>query len=79
MTPCLPQIQGAQIQPAAETAPAMLMALETGAVDFICTDMPTAKGAVAAYPDMKLLGLHRLRRQLPKWMSAPRTSTSACL
>ena len=44
-----------QIQPAAETAPAMLMALETGTVDFICTDMPTAMGAVAAYPDMKIL------------------------
>ena len=52
---CLPQIEGAQIQPAAETAPAMLMALETGMVDFICTDMPTAQGAVAAYPDMKIL------------------------
>lgn len=51
----LPQIQDAKIQPAAESAPAMLMALETGTVDFICTDMPTAKGAVAAYPDMKLL------------------------
>ena len=52
---CLPQIQGAQIQTAAETAPAMLMALETGSVDFICTDMPTAQGAVAAYPDMTIL------------------------
>ena len=52
---CLPQIEGASIQPAAETAPAMLMSLETGMVDFICTDMPTAQGAVAAYPDMKIL------------------------
>ncbi|MDD6023057.1 MAG: transporter substrate-binding domain-containing protein [Oscillospiraceae bacterium] len=52
---CLPQIEGANIQTAAETAPAMLMALETDAVDFICTDMPTAQGAVAAYPDMKIL------------------------
>ncbi len=52
---CLPQIEGAKIQTAAETAPAMLMALETGTVDFICTDMPTAQGAVAAYPDMKIL------------------------
>lgn len=51
----LPQIEGAQIQTAAETAPAMLTALETGTVDFICTDMPTAMGAVAAYPDMKIL------------------------
>lgn len=52
---CLPQIEGAQIQTAAETAPAMLMALETDTVDFICTDMPTAMGALAAYPDMKIL------------------------
>ena len=52
---CLPQIDGALVQTAAETAPAMLMALETGSVDFICTDMPTAQGAVAAYPDMKIL------------------------
>ena len=52
---CLPQIKGANVQTAAETAPAMLMALETGAVDFVCTDMPTAQGAVAAYPDMVIL------------------------
>lgn len=52
---CLPQIEGAQVQTAAETAPAMLMALETDSVDFICTDMPTAQGAVAAYPDMVIL------------------------
>ena len=52
---CLPQIEDAKIQTAAETAPAMLMALETDTVDFICTDMPTAQGAVAAYPDLKIL------------------------
>ena len=52
---CLPQIEGAEIQTAAESAPAMLMALETGAVDFVCTDMPTAQGAVAVYPDMVVL------------------------
>ena len=52
---CLPQITGANVLPAAETAPAMLMALETGMVDFVCTDMPTAQGAVAAYPDMVIL------------------------
>ena len=51
----LPQIQGADIRPGAADAPAMLMALETGTVDFVCTDMPTALGAVAAYPDMVLL------------------------
>ncbi len=52
---CLPQIDGALVQTAAETAPAMLIALETGSVDFICTDMPTAQGAVAAYPNMTIL------------------------
>lgn len=52
---CLPQIKDAQIQPPAESAPAMLMALESGTVDFICTDMPTAQGALIAYPDFKLL------------------------
>lgn len=52
---CLPQIEGANIQTAAESAPAMLMALETGTVDFICTDMPTAQGALVVYPDMVIL------------------------
>lgn len=52
---CLPQIPNAEIQPAAESAPAMLMALETDAVDFVCTDIPTAQGALAVYPDMVLL------------------------
>ncbi|MBR2048517.1 MAG: transporter substrate-binding domain-containing protein [Oscillospiraceae bacterium] len=52
---CLPQIAGADIQAAQDTAPAMLMALETGAVDFICTDMPTAQGAVIVYPDLVIL------------------------
>ena len=52
---CLPQIEGADIQPAQDTAPAMLMALETGMVDFVCTDMPTAQGALVAYPDLTIL------------------------
>ena len=52
---CLPQIEGANVLTAAETAPAMLMALETDTVEFVCTDMPTAQGAVAAYPDMTIL------------------------
>ena len=56
---CLPQINGAVKQTAAETAPAMLMALETGAVDFICTDMPTAQGALIAYPDLQILNLEK--------------------
>ena len=52
---CLPQIADAKIQTAAESAPAMLMALETGAVDFVCTDMPTGQGALVAYDDLVLL------------------------
>ena len=54
---CLPQIEGAEIKTAAESAPAMLMALETGTVDFVCTDMPTAQGALIAYSDLKILDL----------------------
>ena len=52
---CLPQIEGADIQPPADTAPAMIMALESGTVDFICTDLPTANGAVAKNPDLVVL------------------------
>ena len=52
---CLPQVKGATIIPPAESAPAMLMAVESGTVDFVCTDMPTAQGALIAYPDLKLL------------------------
>lgn len=52
---CLPQIEGAKIQAAAETAPAMIMALESGTVDFICTDMPTATAAAAKNPELIVL------------------------
>ena len=52
---CLPQIPNAEILPPAETAPAMIMQLQTGTVDFICTDMPTAMGAVAKDDNMVIL------------------------
>ena len=52
---CLPQIPDANILPAQETAPAMLVALESGAVDLVVTDMPTAMAATAVYDDMVLL------------------------
>jgi putative lysine transport system substrate-binding protein len=52
---CLPQIPGAQIGMPSESAPAMLMAVESGTVDFVCTDMPTAQGALIAYPDLVIL------------------------
>lgn len=52
---CLPQIAGAEIMPESETAPAMIMAVASGTVDFICTDMPTALGACATYSDLTIL------------------------
>lgn len=52
---CLPQMEGALIQTASETAPAMLTAVASGTVDFIVTDLPTATGAIQAYPDLKIL------------------------
>lgn len=52
---CLPQIENAEMMPQAETAPAMIMAVESGTVDFICTDMPTAMGACATYGDLVIL------------------------
>ena len=53
--PCLDQIPNANKLPPQESAPAMLMALASGAVDFVCTDMPTAQGALIAYPELKIL------------------------
>lgn len=52
---CLPQIPDAQKLAPAETAPAMIMQLQTGSVDFICTDMPTAMGAVAKDDNLVIL------------------------
>ena len=52
---CLPQIAGADIQPAADDAGAMLMAVSSGTVDFVCTDMPTAQGALITYPNLTIL------------------------
>ncbi len=52
---CLPQIEGAEVASPAETANAMWMALETGTVDFVCTDMPAAMGAVAKNDNLVIL------------------------
>lgn len=52
---CLPQIEGAILASPAETAPSMIMSLETKTVDFVCTDMPTAMGAVAKNDDLVIL------------------------
>ena len=52
---CLPQIKNATIQSAADDAGAMLMAVSSGTCDFVCTDMPTAQGAVISYPNLMIL------------------------
>ena len=52
---CLPQIPDADILPAQESAPAMLVALDSNKCDAVVTDMPTAMAACVAYPDFKLL------------------------
>lgn len=52
---CLPQIEGADILPAQETAPAMLVALNAGTIDFVVTDLPTAMAAVSVYNGFKIL------------------------
>ncbi len=52
---CLPQIPDADIQPAQESAPAMLVSLSSGRCDLVVTDKPTGQAALVAYPDFKLL------------------------
>ncbi len=52
---CLPQIPDADILPAQESAPAMLVALEADKCDIVVTDMPTGMAACVAYPDFTLL------------------------
>jgi putative lysine transport system substrate-binding protein len=52
---CLPQIADANILAAQETAPSMLVALDSGSVDLVVTDMPTALAAQAVYDDIIVL------------------------
>ena len=52
---CIPQIENANVKAAQETAPSMLVALESGDVDLVVTDMPTAMAATSVYSDMVLL------------------------
>ncbi len=52
---CLPQIPDANILPAQETAPSMLVALDSGACDIVVTDHPTGQAALVAYPDLTML------------------------
>lgn len=52
---CLPQIPDANILPAQESAPAMLVALDANKCDIVVTDQPTGLAACVAYLDFKLL------------------------
>lgn len=52
---CLPQVPDANILPAQESAPAMLVALSSGKCDLVVTDMPTGQAALIVNPDFKLL------------------------
>ncbi len=52
---CLPQVPGVEVLPAQESVPAMLVALDSGAVDLVVTDQPTALSACKAYSGMKML------------------------
>ena len=52
---CLPQIPSANILPAQDSAPAMMVALDSGKCDVVVTDMPTALAACVAYPNFTLL------------------------
>ena len=52
---CLPQIPDINIMPPMDSAPAMLVALTSGAVDLVVTDAPTGMAAVMVYPELKLL------------------------
>ena len=51
---CLPQTAGT-VQAPAETAPNMILQLQSGTVEFVCTDLPTASGAAAMDPNLVVL------------------------
>ena len=55
---CLPQIADAEILPGADSAPAMIVALTSGRVDYIVTDEPTGMAAVAANPGLTMLNFY---------------------
>ena len=52
---CLPQIENTNLLAPADSAPAMIMQLQTGAVDYVCTDMPTALAAIAKDDNLVIL------------------------
>ena len=46
------QIDGVKHEPAAETFPAAIQALQSGAVEAVTSELPVAKGVVSANPDL---------------------------
>ncbi|MFI3313393.1 MAG: transporter substrate-binding domain-containing protein [Eubacteriales bacterium] len=51
----LPQVENIELLPAQESVPAMLVALDSGAVDLVVTDQPTALAACQAYTGLTML------------------------
>ncbi len=49
------QIQGVDHQPAAETFPASIQALQAGGIDAVVSELPVANGVVAANPDLAMV------------------------
>lgn len=60
---CLPQIPDVTVLPAQESVPAMLVALDSGAVDLVVTDQPTAAVRLQSLPRHENAGIHRQRRR----------------
>jgi putative lysine transport system substrate-binding protein len=52
---CVPQIADGKVLPGQNDAPAMIAALNSGRVDVVVTDQPTALAAVTANPKLKML------------------------
>lgn len=49
------QIEGVNHQPAAETFPAAIQALQAGAIDGVVSELPVANGCVTANPDLAIV------------------------
>ncbi len=52
---CIPQIPNVNQLPAQDSAPAMMVALDSGKCDVVVTDQPTAMAACVAYPNFVML------------------------
>lgn len=52
---CVPQIPNVNKNPAMDDVSAMFVSLDSGVIDLVVTDEPTAKSACFVYPDFKML------------------------